>query len=156
MCCVEGLVQTLDGLNIRNNPLEFPPPEVLQKGTRKILSYMRRLLQAKSDVSKTGWLWDSVIWVFTLLQSLHIVGLCARSKSSMYVPYTSMTYFCPRLLLRWVSIMNLMEQCLVSDKSVCGLRTAFPWLTSLAIPEYRHYIWVSKNIYNQRLKAKCC
>ena len=54
MCCVEGLVQTLDGLNIRNNPLEFPPPEVLQKGTRKILTYMRRLLQAKSDVSKTG------------------------------------------------------------------------------------------------------
>lgn len=48
-----GLVQSLDGLNIRNNPLEFPPPEVLQMGTKKMLSFLRRLLQAKSEASKT-------------------------------------------------------------------------------------------------------
>jgi len=53
-CAMQGLVQSLDGLNIRHNPLEFPPTEVLQKGTQKMLSFLRRLLQAKSEASKTG------------------------------------------------------------------------------------------------------
>jgi len=53
-CVTQGLVQTLDGLNIRNNALEFPPLEVLQKGTRKMLSFMRRLLEAKSEAASAG------------------------------------------------------------------------------------------------------
>ena len=52
---MQGYVQTLDGLNIRNNPLEFPPAEVLQKGTKKTLSFMRRLLQAKNAAMQAGW-----------------------------------------------------------------------------------------------------
>jgi len=63
-CAMQGLVQTLDGLNIRNNPLEFPPPEVLEKGTRKILSFLRRLLKAKSDALQAGTL--SPVIVFRL------------------------------------------------------------------------------------------
>jgi len=51
---IKGLVQKLDGLNIRKNPLEFPPSEVLQKGTKKILSFLRRVLAAKSAASETA------------------------------------------------------------------------------------------------------
>jgi len=58
---MQGLVQSLDGLNIRNNPLEFPPPEVLQMGTKKMLSFLRRLLQAKSEALKTGRLQNELL-----------------------------------------------------------------------------------------------
>jgi hypothetical protein len=42
-----GLVRTLDGLNLRNNQLTLPPPDIVNKGIKKILSYLRRLLKAK-------------------------------------------------------------------------------------------------------------
>ena len=44
-----GLVSTLQGLNIANNPLEFPPPEVIEKGTHVTLTFLRELLHAKSQ-----------------------------------------------------------------------------------------------------------
>ncbi|XP_013395035.1 leucine-rich repeat-containing protein 27 isoform X2 [Lingula anatina] len=44
-----GLVMSLNGLNINNNPLEFPPAEVIEKGTHDILTYLRELLFAKSQ-----------------------------------------------------------------------------------------------------------
>ncbi len=44
-----GLVSTLNGLNIANNPLEFPPQSVIDGGTSQILHFMRELLRAKSQ-----------------------------------------------------------------------------------------------------------
>lgn len=44
-----GLVTTLTGLNIANNPLEFPPPEVIERGTQTILAFFQELLRAKSE-----------------------------------------------------------------------------------------------------------
>ena len=43
-----GLVLTLNGLNISNNPLEFPPQEVIDRGSQTILAFFRELLRAKS------------------------------------------------------------------------------------------------------------
>lgn len=44
-----GLVKTLDGLNIRGNPLVFPPEEVMEKGVKTILGFLRTMLDAKSS-----------------------------------------------------------------------------------------------------------
>ncbi|CAH1784520.1 unnamed protein product [Owenia fusiformis] len=44
-----GLVKNLSGLNINNNPLEFPPPDVLERGTQDLLKYLRDTLHAKSQ-----------------------------------------------------------------------------------------------------------
>jgi hypothetical protein len=41
-----GLVRTLDGLNLRNNCIEFPPAEIIDKGTKRILIFLRRMLKA--------------------------------------------------------------------------------------------------------------
>ena len=43
-----GLIKSLHGLNISNNPLEFPPKDVLEKGTSEVLKFLRDMLQAKS------------------------------------------------------------------------------------------------------------
>nr|KAG5687525.1 hypothetical protein BaRGS_034581 [Batillaria attramentaria] len=44
-----GLVKTLHGLNITNNPLEFPPQDVISRGTYEIQKFLREMLQAKSS-----------------------------------------------------------------------------------------------------------
>lgn len=44
-----GLIKTLNGLNINNNPLEFPPLSVVEKGTSEILKFLREMIQAKSS-----------------------------------------------------------------------------------------------------------
>lgn len=44
-----GLIKSLNGLNISNNPLEFPPGEVIEKGTNEILKFLREMLLAKSQ-----------------------------------------------------------------------------------------------------------
>ena len=46
---ITGLVSTLNGLNINNNPLEFPPQEVIARGAQTILAFFRELLRAKSE-----------------------------------------------------------------------------------------------------------
>ncbi|XP_025096708.1 leucine-rich repeat-containing protein 27-like isoform X2 [Pomacea canaliculata] len=46
-----GLVKTLHGLNIINNPLEFPPAEILSQGTYEIQKFLREMLQAKSNAN---------------------------------------------------------------------------------------------------------
>lgn len=48
-CIFPGLVKTLDGLNIRGNPLVFPPEEVMEKGVKTILGFLRTMLDAKSS-----------------------------------------------------------------------------------------------------------
>lgn len=48
---VSGLVKTLHGLNIINNPLEFPPAEILSQGTYEIQKFLREMLQAKSNAN---------------------------------------------------------------------------------------------------------
>ncbi|ESO83099.1 hypothetical protein LOTGIDRAFT_236873 [Lottia gigantea] len=48
-----GLVKSVSGLNINNNPLEFPPVDVLEKGTQEILKFLYEMLQAKL-ASKSG------------------------------------------------------------------------------------------------------
>ena len=52
-----GLVTTLSGLNISNNPLEFPPESVIEGGTKSILAFFRDLLRAKSKAGygSSGW-----------------------------------------------------------------------------------------------------
>ena len=49
-----GLVTTLHGLNIANNPLEFPPESVVEGGTKSILAFFRDLLRAKSEAGYGG------------------------------------------------------------------------------------------------------
>ena len=49
-----GLVTTLHGLNIANNPLEFPPESVVEGGTKSILAFFRDLLRAKSEAGFGG------------------------------------------------------------------------------------------------------
>ncbi|XP_076436909.1 uncharacterized protein LOC143276282 isoform X2 [Babylonia areolata] len=49
-----GLVKTLHGLNITNNPLEFPPQDIIQKGTYEIQKFLRDMLQAKSSAKING------------------------------------------------------------------------------------------------------
>ena len=44
-----GLVKTLTGLNIANNPLEFPPIEIIEGGVQTILAFFREMLRAKSQ-----------------------------------------------------------------------------------------------------------
>ncbi|XP_060082531.1 leucine-rich repeat-containing protein 27-like [Ylistrum balloti] len=43
-----GLIKSLNGLNTSNNPIEFPPKEVMEKGTTAILQFLREMLHAKS------------------------------------------------------------------------------------------------------------
>ncbi|XP_052771932.1 leucine-rich repeat-containing protein 27-like isoform X1 [Mya arenaria] len=44
-----GLIKSLHGLNINNNPLDFPPPVIIEKGTMDILKFLREMIQAKSS-----------------------------------------------------------------------------------------------------------
>ena len=44
-----GLVRTLTGLNIANNPLDFPPVEIIEGGVQTILAFFREMLRAKSQ-----------------------------------------------------------------------------------------------------------
>ncbi|XP_038049675.1 leucine-rich repeat-containing protein 27-like isoform X2 [Patiria miniata] len=39
--CELGFVKTLCGLNLQKNPLEFPPPKVLERGVKEIQRYLR-------------------------------------------------------------------------------------------------------------------
>ncbi|XP_012945974.1 leucine-rich repeat-containing protein 27 isoform X2 [Aplysia californica] len=43
-----GLVKSLHGLNIAGNPLDFPPQEIIDKGTQHILSFLRMMMDAKN------------------------------------------------------------------------------------------------------------
>ena len=40
-------MKTLDGLNLHNNPISFPPGRVLEKGVKEIVSYLYVALQRK-------------------------------------------------------------------------------------------------------------
>ncbi|XP_046371501.1 leucine-rich repeat-containing protein 27-like isoform X2 [Haliotis rufescens] len=53
-----GFVSTLHGLNITNNPLEFPPLEILEKGTVEVLRFLTEMLEAKSAKFTNG---DSIL-----------------------------------------------------------------------------------------------
>lgn len=44
-----GLIKSLHGLNITNNPLDFPPQSIIEKGTNEILKFLREMLEAKSS-----------------------------------------------------------------------------------------------------------
>ena len=44
-----GLLTTLNGLNISNNPLEFPPVEIVERGTQAIITFLREMILAKSQ-----------------------------------------------------------------------------------------------------------
>lgn len=44
-----GLIKSLNGLNMSNNPIEFPPKDIMEKGTAEILKFLREMLQAKSS-----------------------------------------------------------------------------------------------------------
>ncbi|XP_064601528.1 leucine-rich repeat-containing protein 27-like isoform X2 [Liolophura sinensis] len=47
-----GLIKSLNGLNISNNPLSFPPVEVIEQGTQHILQYLREVLRVKSKTAE--------------------------------------------------------------------------------------------------------
>ncbi|XP_041369001.1 leucine-rich repeat-containing protein 27-like isoform X2 [Gigantopelta aegis] len=49
-----GNIKTLHGLNICNNPLEFPPAEILEKGSHEILKFMQQITAAKSAKFSNG------------------------------------------------------------------------------------------------------
>ena len=53
LLCVSGLVRTLHGLNIASNPLDFPPQEIIEKGTSGILSFLREMMEAKNTAKMT-------------------------------------------------------------------------------------------------------
>ncbi|KAL4231471.1 hypothetical protein ACF0H5_009048 [Mactra antiquata] len=44
-----GLIKSLHGLNISNNPLDFPPQSIIEKGTNEVLKFLREMLEAKSS-----------------------------------------------------------------------------------------------------------
>ena len=44
-----GLIKSLNGLNINNNPLEFPPVNIVERGTTEILKFLREMIEAKSS-----------------------------------------------------------------------------------------------------------
>ncbi|XP_045189207.2 leucine-rich repeat-containing protein 27-like isoform X12 [Mercenaria mercenaria] len=44
-----GLIKSLHGLNISNNPLDFPPQSIIEKGTNEILKFLREMIEAKSS-----------------------------------------------------------------------------------------------------------
>ncbi|XP_074641989.1 leucine-rich repeat-containing protein 27-like [Tubulanus polymorphus] len=44
-----GLIPTLNGLNLTDNPIEFPPAEIIQQGCPEILLYLREMLLNKSQ-----------------------------------------------------------------------------------------------------------
>lgn len=46
---ITGLIKSLNGLNISNNPIEFPPKDIMERGTSEILKFLREMLQAKSS-----------------------------------------------------------------------------------------------------------
>ncbi|RUS77823.1 hypothetical protein EGW08_014416 [Elysia chlorotica] len=48
-----GLVRSLHGLNIANNPLDFPPNEIIEKGTQGILGFLREMMDAKNTAKMT-------------------------------------------------------------------------------------------------------
>ena len=54
LCVFSGLVKTLHGLNITNNPLQFPPQDVIDRGTYEIQKFLREMLQAKSSAKASG------------------------------------------------------------------------------------------------------
>lgn len=43
-----GMVRTLSGLSLSNNPIEFPPQEVLDKGCHIVLAFLRETLKGKA------------------------------------------------------------------------------------------------------------
>lgn len=47
-----GNITSLTALNLRHCPLEFPPPEVIQKGLPAILCFLRRFSNQDSDYSE--------------------------------------------------------------------------------------------------------
>ncbi|XP_050399386.1 leucine-rich repeat-containing protein 27 isoform X1 [Patella vulgata] len=49
-----GLVKSLSGLNSSNNPLEFPPSEIMERGTQEILKFLYEMLQAKVSSNSYG------------------------------------------------------------------------------------------------------
>ena len=46
---ISGLIKSLHGLNISNNPLDFPPQSIIEKGTNEILKFLREMIEAKSS-----------------------------------------------------------------------------------------------------------
>ena len=53
-----GIMLSLEDVRVRNNPLKIPPPEVIQKGTRHFLDYLRRIIDLQKnnicDLAGTG------------------------------------------------------------------------------------------------------
>jgi len=47
-------MNSLVGLNLRDNPLVFPPPEVTDQGVQTICRYLRRLLKAQREGRVAG------------------------------------------------------------------------------------------------------
>jgi len=43
-----GLVRSLHGLNIAGNPLDFPPQDIIDRGTQHILGFLRSMMDAKN------------------------------------------------------------------------------------------------------------
>lgn len=46
-----GLVRSLHGLNITDNPLDFPPLEIIEKGTQNVLAFLRSMMDAKNTAN---------------------------------------------------------------------------------------------------------
>ena len=53
-----GIVYSLEDVRVRNNPLKIPPAEVVKKGTRHFLDYLRRIIDLQKnnicDLAGTG------------------------------------------------------------------------------------------------------
>ncbi len=51
-CLSSGLVRTLTGLSLNDNPLEVPPPAVVQGGTQRVLQFLRDLLASRDQTGE--------------------------------------------------------------------------------------------------------
>ena len=50
----KGELQQLSGLGLADNPLCFPPPEVVRKGTSAVLSFLRTQFQSRRATEEGG------------------------------------------------------------------------------------------------------
>ena len=51
---LKGELQQLSGLGLADNPLTFPPPEVVRKGTSGVLSFLRAQHRSRRATEESG------------------------------------------------------------------------------------------------------